>query len=151
MTDRTSGYSYFAQRIPGGIAADDQYWQSLEEGAFRLPRCAGCRRWTWPAHWRCGRCGSWDFDWADVEPVGTIYAWTRARMVYEGVEERAAEVPYVSVLVEVDGTDETRVLGVLKGDDATVACGLRVRGEIDPPSPVTKGYASIRWIIEAAP
>jgi uncharacterized protein len=140
-------YAYLANRIRGGTAADDGYWQGLEDGAFRLPRCAGCARWTWPAHHRCGRCGSWDFDWVDVEPVGTIYAWTRARLAYEGVDERADQVPYVTALVEVDGTDGTRVLGVLRGDDSAVACGARVTGSIDPPSPVSKGYASIRWTI----
>jgi uncharacterized OB-fold protein len=146
-----TGYRYQAHRIGGGIAADDGYWQGLEDGAFRLPRCTGCHRWTWPAHYRCGTCGSWSFDWVDVQPVGTIYAWTRARLVYEGVDERAAQVPYVTALVEVDGTDGIRVLGVLSGDDTDVAVGARVTGSVDPPSEVTKGYASIRWTIGGAP
>ncbi|MFV0307491.1 MAG: Zn-ribbon domain-containing OB-fold protein [Desertimonas sp.] len=144
----TAQYRYLQHRIGGGIAADDGYWQALEDGAFRLPRCAGCGRWTWPAHWRCGQCGSWDFDWIDVNPVGVIYAWTRARQAYAGVDERRDQVPYVTALVEIDGTDETRVLGVLKGDEAGLKIGVRVHGEIDPPSAIAKGYASIRWVIE---
>jgi uncharacterized OB-fold protein len=145
-----SGYRFLANRIRGGIAADDAYWIGLEEGVFRLPRCSNCPRWTWPAHWRCGRCGSWDLHWVEVSPLGTIHAWTRARLNFEGMEERAGQVPYVTALVEVDGTDATRVLGVLKGDEASLAVGARVRGEIDPTSPVTKGYASMRWIRERA-
>jgi len=144
------GYSYLANRIAGGIAADDAYWQGLEDGTFRLPRCCGCTRWTWPAHWRCGRCGSWDFDWVEVDPIGTVYAWTRAHLVFEGVDERRDQVPYVTALVEVEGTDGIRVLGVLKGAEDDLAIGRRVRGEIDPPSPVTKGYASIRWVLEGS-
>lgn len=143
-------YSYLVNRISGGIGADDRYWQSLEEGKFQLPRCSGCRQWTWPAHWRCGVCGSWEFDWVDVEPVGNVYAWTRTMMVFDQVRERADQVPYVVALVDVDDTGDTKVLGVLKGSEIGLRVGARVQGSIDPPSDVTKGYAAIRWTIDGA-
>ena len=41
-------YSFLEHRIPGGIGADDRFWASLEDGEFRLPRCADCKRWMWP-------------------------------------------------------------------------------------------------------
>lgn len=141
-------YKFLEHRIAGGIGADDRYWESLEEGVFRLPRCAGCARWTWPAHWRCGECGSWDFTWTDVEPVGEVYAWTRTMMVFDQVRERAEQVPYVVALVEVDGTDSTKVLGLLKGSEAGLRVGARVRGAIEPPSATTKGYATVCWTID---
>ena len=60
-------YSFEKHKILGAIEADDKYWRSLEEGEFKLPRCASCRHWTWPAHFRCGRCGYVYTDDPDVD------------------------------------------------------------------------------------
>ena len=135
------------RKITAGIGADDGFWEALEAGEFRLPRCAGCNRWTWPAHWRCGECGSWDFHWVAVEPAGAVYSWTRSWYAFDRTKERAEDVPYVVALVEVDGTAGARVLGVLSGDDAPLKIGARVTGTILPPSDKTKGYPSIVWTL----
>ncbi len=119
----------------------------MEAGEFRLPRCAGCSRWTWPAHWRCGECGSWEFTWSRLEPVGTVYSWTRTWYPFDRTRERADDVPYVVVLVEVDGADGARVLGVLAGDEAPLKIGARVSGTILPPAEKTKGYPSVVWSV----
>ncbi|HEV7685891.1 MAG TPA: OB-fold domain-containing protein [Acidimicrobiia bacterium] len=137
--------SFQEHRITAGIGADDGFWAALEAGELRLPRCAGCRRWTWPAHWRCGECGSWDFRWTALEPVGTVYSWSRTWYPFDRTKERAGDVPYVVVLVEVDGADGARVLGVLAGDEAPLKIGARVSGTILAPSEKTKGYPSIVW------
>ena len=70
---------------------------------------------------------------ASVEPAGTVYSWTRTWYAFDRTRERAGDVPYVVVLVEVDGTDGARVLGVLAGDEATLKIGARVAGH-DPPA-----------------
>lgn len=138
-------YSFRKNRITGGIGADEKYWEALEEGAFRLPRCVACQRWMWPAHHRCAECGSWDQEWVDVEPKGTVYSWTRSHGAFDRTPERAEDVPYVVVLVQIESVPEARVLGVLKGSDQGLKVGAPVVGSIDPPSPKTKGYAAIRW------
>ena len=144
-------YSYEQNRVSGGIGADDHYWQALEEGRFELPRCAGCSRWTWPAHWRCGECGSWDFEWTGVEPKGTVYSWTRTYLSFDRVRERAATVPYVLVLCELPEAGNRRVLGVLKGSEDGLRVGAPVHGVIDPPASESKGYATIRWVLDTDP
>lgn len=138
-------YSYLAGRIAGGVGADDRYWEALEDGEFRLPRCSGCGRWSWPADWRCGVCGSWEMDWVEVEPEGTVYSWTRSHYAFDRTRERAAEVPYVVVLAEIPAAGSVRVLGALAGDERGLRIGAPVRGRIEPPSEMTKGYAAIRW------
>ena len=75
------------QRIRGGIGADEEYWLALERGEFRISRCAGCRAWLGPAHFRCGKCGSWDFTWAKLEPVGKVFTWTRSSYAFDRVRE----------------------------------------------------------------
>jgi len=132
-------------KITGGIGADDPFWDALEAGEFRMPRCAGCGRWTWPAHWRCGECGSWEFYWNVVEPAGTVYSWSRTWYAFDRTRERAGDVPYVVVLVEIDGTDGARVLGVLRGDEVALKIGARVAGAVLPPSDKALGYPSIVW------
>jgi uncharacterized OB-fold protein len=140
-------YSFERNRIVGGIGADDGYWRGLEEGEFRLPRCASCKRWFWPATFRCGQCGSWEFEWVAVEPRGTVYAWTRARLPFERCIERAEDLPFVTVLAEVPHAGNARVMGVLKGGERDLRIGAPVRGEILPPTAKAKGYASIVWAI----
>jgi len=136
-------------RIVGGIGADDEYWRALEEGAFKLPRCAGCGAWTWPAHWRCGRCGAWDMKWVVVDPVGTIFTWTRSWYSFDRVKERADDVPYVTVLTEITGTDGARVLGMLEGSQEGLRIGAAVRGVVHPPAAKSKWYPSICWRLAA--
>ena len=137
--------SFQDHKITAGIGADDPYWAALEAGEFRLPRCAGCGRWTWPAHWRCGQCGSWDFDWRLLEPAGSVYSWTRTWYAFDRTKERAGDLPYVVVLVEIDDAGGARVMGVLAGDDAPLTIGAPVTGTILPPSEKAKGYPSIVW------
>lgn len=112
------GYSFRAHRINGGINADEKYWEFLEDSEFRLPRCAGCARWMWPAHFRCGDCGSWEQEWVPVDPSGSVYSWTRSWHAFDRTRERAE--------------DGLRI-------------GAPVRGHIDPPSPKSKGYPALRW------
>ena len=140
-------YSFERNKIVGAIEADDEYWRALEDGAFKLPRCASCRRWTWPAHFRCGECGSWEFEWQALEPGGTIYSWTRTHYAFDRVLERKEDLPYITVVAELPEADGARVMGVLTGDDAGIHTGMAVRGTIEPPSPKSKGYPSIRWEI----
>jgi uncharacterized OB-fold protein len=135
------------RKITGGIGADDPFWDGLEAGELRLPRCGGCGRWTWPAHWRCGECGSWEFRWTEVEPAGTVFSWTRTWYAFDRTRERAGDVPYVVALVEVDGTDGARILGVLAGDEAPLQVGARVTGAILPPSEKSLGYPSLVWSV----
>jgi uncharacterized protein len=140
-------YSFHAHRITGGIGADDRFWESLEEGEFRLPRCADCKRWMWPAHFRCGHCGSWDQLWEPVEMSGRIYSWTRAHYAFDRTKKRTEDLPYVVVVAEVPGADGARVVGVLAGPDEGVRVGAEVRGHIDPPSEKAKGYPAVRWSV----
>ena len=49
------------------------------------------------------------------------------------------------MLVEVDGTDGARVLGVLTGEEAPLKVGARVAGAILPASEKSLGYPSIMW------
>lgn len=132
-------------RIRGGIGADEEYWAALERGEFKLSRCVSCRVWMWPAHFRCGHCGSWVVAWEEVEPVGTIYTWTRNHALSEVIKERREDLPFVTVLVEIPQAGSSRVAGILLGDGASARIGAAVRGVIRGPEARAKGYATMAW------
>lgn len=134
-------------RIRGGIGADGPYWDALERGVFQLPRCAGCGAWMWPAHYRCGDCGSWDMAWVPLDPIGTLYTWTRMHQAPVLVRERTEDVPYVTLLAEIPAAGGKRVVGALHGSEDGLAIGTPIRGVFLPPSPKTKGYATLGWEI----
>ena len=149
------GYSFQDHRIPGGIGADDRFWESLEDGVFRLPRCAGCAAWMWPAHHRCGSCGAWELRWEPVAMQGRVFSWTRVHAGIDRSREGAPEPPYVVVVAELPAAAGARVVGMLAGPEepagAGVPGGVRigapVTGNIDPPSARSRGYAAVRWTL----
>jgi len=141
--------SFERHRIVGGIGADDAYWEGLEQSVFRLPRCAGCNAWTWPAHFRCGACGNWEFRWEELEPRGRVFTWTRSWYAFDRVIERKADVPYVTVVAEIPAAGGARVIGMLEGREDALRCGAAVRGRIEPPCAKSKHYASVVWSLES--
>lgn len=141
-------YSFEQHKITGAIEADDEYWRGLEDGTFQLCHCSSCKTWTWPAHFRCGHCGSWDFEWVALEPKGKIFTYTRSRYAFDRVLERKDDVPYVTIVAEIPEANNVRVMGVMKGSEEGLAIGAPVRGVIEPPCPKTKNYPSIRWELD---
>jgi uncharacterized OB-fold protein len=136
--------------MAGFIECGDHFWDLLEEGKFCLCRCAGCGRWLWEVQYgamdiRCGECGSWDQEWPEVEPDGVIYSWHRTNQAFEGAEPFKGEIPYVTIETELLGRGGPRVLGMLVGSADGLRVGAKVRGEIEPPSDKTWGYAAVRW------
>lgn len=99
---------------PRSDGLDARYWQALNEGALELQRCGGCSAWIWAPSWCCPECRSFDLGWGHVEPSGIIYSWTRTHQPFAA--EFADQVPYITVLVELPGADNRRVLGILLGD-----------------------------------
>lgn len=132
-------------RIRGGIGADGPFWDALDDGAFRVARCRGCHAWQMPAHFRCGRCGSWEIGWDDVEPTGTIYTWTRNHAVSDVLKERREDLPYVTLLVELPQAGGVRLPGVLVGDPPELRIGAPVRGVRRPAEPRSRGYTTMAW------
>ena len=136
------------KKVIGGIMADAPFWDGLDEGKLTICRCANCKKWIWPAHFRCAACGNYDMEWPEVEAKGTVYAWTRSHVSSDRIMERAGDVPYVVVICELPQAGGARVIGVLKGSEEGLKVDAKVRGEIDPPSEKTKGYSTIRWVLE---
>lgn len=124
-----------------GSRVDAPYWAGLARGELLIQRCAGCGRWIWPAEWRCGECGSYDFEWPQVPAVGDVYTWTRTH--YPFVPDYP--VPSVHVLVALPGAGGRRLLGLLIGSDDGLRIGARVEGFLEQPSSRTRDLPVMRW------
>lgn len=143
------------ERMVGFVNAGEAFWDYLEAGEFRICRCAECHAWLWEssqggADVRCGACGSWTIEWTPVDMEGSVYSWVTTNQPVQGVEQFHAEIPYVTIEAQVAGPRGPRVFGLLRGPRDTLAVGARVVGEIEPPSPETRGYAAVRWRLAAS-
>jgi uncharacterized OB-fold protein len=125
--------------------ADGPYWNALAQGRLELPRCTQCGRWHWPAVHRCGDCGAWDPEWRAVELRGRIFSWTRTWHPFSGSE--GIGVPYVSLIVELPHAGGRRLIGLLSGDDAGLAIGAPVQGEVAETAVGEVRIPSLRWRI----
>ena len=122
---------------------DFPYWDGLIKGELRVQRCDKCERWTWPAEWRCGDCGSWELHWEPVDARGVVYAWERTH--YPFSQKFKDLLPYVTVLVALPAAGERRMVGHLLGSDAGIKIGARVNPEIQAPSPLTRNRPALFW------
>ncbi|MBA4024858.1 MAG: DNA-binding protein [Gordonia sp.] len=113
---------------PSADGLDQPYWDGLREGKLLLQRCGACAQWIWGPQWLCGTCHTFDPLWEEVDPVGTVYSWSRSW--YPFITELADRTPYITVLVELAGAGNRRVLGILLGDEMqNVRIGDAVSGE----------------------
>lgn len=134
---RTAGAHPSADRL------DAPHWEGLRQGELRIQHCAHCDRWTWSPRPICPGCHASDLEWPAVEPVGTIFSWTRTWQAFS--PEVSGHLPYVVVNVELPAAGHRRVLGVLlDGDAADVRIGATVKGEIEPAVDPA-GYPLLRW------
>ena len=109
---------------PATVSPDNQpFFDGLEAGVLRLPRCAACQTVIWYPRHHCPSCGSNEVTWFDAGGEGSIYSLT---IVRRGMGEWAAVVPYVLAYVELD--EGPRVLtNIVAGDPEALRIGDRVR------------------------
>ncbi|RLV48319.1 DNA-binding protein [Nocardioides mangrovicus] len=127
---------------------DFPYWDGLGRDELLVQRCTGCARWSWPADWRCPRCGSYDLGWEPVEPRGVVYSWVRTHLAF--VPAYAELVPYVNVLVELPGADGARLMGLFTGPEEGLEVGSVVTGTFQAPSARTLDLSVLTWSLEVA-
>ena len=110
------------------VDADGPYWEGLQNGRLMIQCCQTCGAWHWPAVYRCSKCETWEPEWREVAPRGTIFTWTRNWQKIPGLEPLG--LPFISMLVSLDEAGDNRLMGTLEGDDTGIAIGKPVTGEI---------------------
>ncbi|WP_167104512.1 Zn-ribbon domain-containing OB-fold protein [Mycobacterium sp. DL592] len=129
---------------PDGL--DGPHWDGLRSGRLTLQQCSECSTWIWSPRPMCPHCHSFQLSWRDVDPIGTIFSWTRTWQPF--TRESTGHLPYVVVLVELPAAGGRRIVGVLAdADGVTPTIGAPVRGHIEQP-PDDRHWPLIRWHLE---
>jgi uncharacterized OB-fold protein len=80
----------------------EPYWKAAVEGRVTASRCDSCGTFILPPKPYCFNCLGQSFTWTDLPGTGTIYTFTVVRHpLHPGL---ADVVPYVSGIIELDGT-----------------------------------------------
>jgi len=134
-----------ATPAPGADGLEAPFWEATAAHRLVAQRCRSCRRFQWGPEWICHRCHSFDLDWEEVAPEGTVYSWERSwHPVHPALVEAG---PYLVVLVELAHADGIRMVGNLLGDPAQpVAVGDPVVAEFEDH----EGYTLVQWRSRAA-
>ena len=124
------------------IGNDANYWAGLMAGELRLPQCADCETWYWPAPFRCAKCGSWDFSWKTIAPEGLIYSWTRVHHSFGGLESFV--MPFTTLCVELPQANGIRLFGLLD-DGHAPAIGAAVTATIKATHIFDRDISALYW------
>jgi len=138
--------------LPAGLPAPTEdveglsapYWRGLREGKLLVQRCVRCTAWQFGPEWICHGCHSFELNWVEVTPRGTIFSWERVwHPVHAALKSHG---PYLVVLVELAQAGGVRMLGNLLGDPMqSVAIGAPVHGEFEPHSEGEPPYTLLHW------
>ncbi|MBO0730985.1 MAG: Zn-ribbon domain-containing OB-fold protein [Acidimicrobiaceae bacterium] len=127
-----SGTYPVALRDPFADSVTQPFWDAALEGRLVVSECTSCGTCLLPPQPRCFTCRGTSFVWKDLPGTGTIYSFT---VVRHALSPQLAEVvPYVSAVVELDGTQGAgaRLLAnVVDCDPDKVRIGDRVRVSFD--------------------
>lgn len=111
------------------------FWDATAQHRLVGYRCDDCGTYVLPPAPRCFNCQSASFTWTDLPGTGTIYSFTVVR--HPLAASLQPVVPYVSAVVELDGTQGAgarMLVNVVDCDPEAVRIGDRVRVVFDTVS-----------------
>ena len=106
------------------------FWAAARDGKLMLQRCTRCGTMNFhPKPW-CIECGNREIPWTEVEPTGTVYAFTTATTVMMNLPGWKDDLPLTLCLIDLDAGP--RMYAPLVGCSADEArIGMRVRAEFE--------------------
>jgi uncharacterized OB-fold protein len=128
MTDLIKGTFPSMLKDPFADALTQPFWDAAAESRLTAPRCTVCGTFVLPPQPFCFVCQSQAFEWVDLPGTGTIYTYTVVR--HPLAPQLADVVPYVSGVIELDGTQGAGarlLLNITDADPDTVKIGDAVR------------------------
>jgi uncharacterized OB-fold protein len=130
--------------VPTRDGLDAPYWAGTRAHELRVQRCNSCGTYQWGPEWICHGCRSRDVGWVAVEPRGRIYSWERSwHPVHPAL---TGAVPYVTVLVEIPGAGNVRMVGNLVGDPrAAVSIGAEVTAVFEDHDEADPPFTLVQW------
>lgn len=115
------------------------HWEAAARGVLAIPYCRACGAAQWPPRTNCLACHTFEYDWREVEPRGTLFSYFAAhKPLHPSLEH---EVPYAAGAVTL--TAGVRMLGRLVDVDLDdVQLGMPVRARFVERAP---GVTLVFW------
>jgi uncharacterized OB-fold protein len=113
-------------------ATTQPFWDAAKQDRLVVPRCTACGTFRMPPAPICYQCQSDGVEWVELAGTGTVYSYTVIRHPLH--PDLAAVVPYVSGIVELDGTqgEGARLLvNIIDCDPEEISIGTRVKVVFD--------------------
>jgi uncharacterized OB-fold protein len=104
------------------------FWDAALEGRLLSSRCTNCGTFVLPPAPYCFVCQHHEFEWVELPGTGTIYSFTVVRHAL--APQLANAVPYVSGVIELDGTQgagSRMICNIVDCDPETVRIGDKVQ------------------------
>lgn len=118
---------WFPDDMPTPAASRETlaWWQAAAEHRLLVQRCTDCGYTHMPPGPLCPRCRSFNRGWQEVSGRGTVYTYTVVHRAY--VRSLADKVPYVVIVVELEGSGGARLLSnLVEADPVAVHVGMVV-------------------------
>jgi uncharacterized protein len=108
------------------------FWDAALEGRLVAPKCTRCGTFVLPPAPFCFSCQGQEFEWTELPGTGTVFSFTVVRHPLNPA--LAAVVPYVSAIVDLDGTQGAgarMIVNLVDVDPESVKIGDKVRVRFD--------------------
>jgi uncharacterized protein len=135
MAELTRGVFPNSLKDPFADDSTRPFWEAALEGRLVAPRCTECGTFVLPPEPRCFNCRATTFEFVELPGTGTIYTFTIVR--HPLAPQLSEVVPYVSGVVELDGTQGAgarMIANIIDVDVETVAIGDKVQIAFEPAS-----------------
>ena len=142
MTELRRGTYPATMQDPFADASTQPFWDAALAGRLVAPRCASCGTFVLTPQPFCFACQGQAFEWVELPGTGTIYTFTVVR--HPLAPALADVVPYVSGIIELDGTQGAgarMMLNITDCDPEAVRIGDKVEIRFDR---VSETYAMPR-------
>ena len=143
MTELRRGVFPAPMKDPYADERTQPFWDAALQGRLLGCRCTNCGTFVLPPTPFCFECQHGQFEWVELPGTGTVYSFTVVRHPLR--PELAETVPFVSGVIELDGTQGAgaRMLAnIVDCDPASIRIGDRVRVVFEP---VSDTYAAPRF------
>jgi len=113
--------------MPAANAETMGWWEAAADHRLVVQRCTDCGATRHPPGPVCPRCRSASSEWSATPGTGTVYTYTVVRQAF--IPSLQDKLPYVVVVVELDGGNGTRIVSNLvdvEPEEVTVGMPVEV-------------------------
>jgi uncharacterized protein len=101
------------------------FWEATTRHELIAPKCTKCGEFRMPPAPFCWNCRAQDVEWVTLPGTGSIFTYTVTHQPL--LPSLADVVPYITVVVDMDGAAGVRLVSQLvNADPSTLAIGQRV-------------------------